>query len=142
MIVRQASLEEVIGLIAHVPELEQGHPIPFYQQRVHGKNHLALVSEVRGQLAGFKLGYEVNPSHFYSWVGGVIPEFRNLGLAQELLVAQESLVWSRGYQVISVKTAPRFAAMCSLLDKNGYVVGTRADWALVYEKRNPTTRSR
>jgi GNAT superfamily N-acetyltransferase len=79
-----------------------------------------LVAEHDGRLAGFKIGYEVSADEFYSWVGGVIPEFRMRHLAVSMLEAQERWAARNGYNKISVKTESRFPAMLQLLLTCGY----------------------
>lgn len=37
-----------------------------------------------GQPIGYKLGYERQRDTFYSWLGGVHPDFRRRGIAREL----------------------------------------------------------
>lgn len=88
------------------------------------KLHLA-VAYVDGKAAGFKLGYEKDKWEFYSWLGGVLPEFRNLGIASALMRVQHEWCKASGYKRVSTKTQNRFREMFLLNLKSGFnVIGT------------------
>jgi GNAT superfamily N-acetyltransferase len=73
---------------------------------------------------GFKLGYEQNPDLFYSWLGGVIPSYRGLGVAEDLMNAQHEWCRSQGYSRVQTRTQNRFRAMLTLNIKAGFdIVG-------------------
>ena len=50
----------------------------------------AWLVEHAGRVVGCKLGYERQPGHYHSWLGGVLPGFRGRGLAAELLRRQHA----------------------------------------------------
>ena len=82
-----------------------------------------FLAEIDGELAGFKAGYDrYQDGSYYSWLGGVVPNFRRFGVAQALLDAQEAWVSEQGYQGIYVKTRNKFVGMRMFLAKNGYDV--------------------
>ena len=83
---------------------------------------LALIDD---KVAGFKLGYELSPEVFYSWVGGVLPEYQGVGIAGELMKFQHEWCRKQGYQRIQTKTQNRFREMFILNLKHGFeVIGT------------------
>ena len=84
--------------------------------------HLIVVAEVDQILVGFKIGYLKNNVEFYSWLGGVVPGYRQTGIAQELLLFQETYVKKLGVKNISVKSMNRFPSMLRMLIKNGYQI--------------------
>lgn len=105
-----------------------------------GENYLLLLAVSNGEVVGFKLGYPLSSSIFYSWVGGVAPAARKRGIARRLLRAQEDILQSRGFSTIRVKSVERFASMRSLLAQSGYqlirVEGSDpATRKMVFEKR-------
>lgn len=116
----EALLKKVIELSAKLPEFSEPYPLAEYQKRLAQRPHLLLLSYVEGQLSGFKLGYQLNESEFYSWLGGVHPDFRRFGLAKAMLLQQEQWARDSGYVRLSVKTRNRFAAMLMLLISQGY----------------------
>lgn len=79
------------------------------------------------KLVGFKLGYARNADHFYSWLGGVLPDYRGLGLASVLMETQHEWCKSEGFKRIETRTRNQFTSMISLNLKFGFkVVGTIA----------------
>ena len=61
------------------------------------ENLLILVAKEDEKIVGFKIGYEFNPSTFYSWLGGVHTDYRGKGIAKQLMQLQHELVKSEGY---------------------------------------------
>lgn len=92
----------------------------------HEKFHLATAF-VEGQTVGFKLGYEINSKEFYSWLGGVVPQYRGLGIASALMTCQHDWCRKEGYRTIQTKTQNRFREMLVLNLKSGFdVIGSHA----------------
>ncbi|MCC6281298.1 MAG: GNAT family N-acetyltransferase [Saprospiraceae bacterium] len=79
------------------------------------------------QAVGFKIGYRQDPSTWYSWLGGVLPEYREQGIAGRLMQHQHGWVKSRGYRRIQTKTMNRWRSMLILNLKHGFdIIGTYA----------------
>lgn len=90
----------------------------------HKKFHLAI-AYIEDQPVGFKIGYERNQNEFYSWLGGVLPKYRGLGIAGDLMTTQHEWCRKQGYLKIGTKTQNRFKAMLMLNIKSGFeIVGT------------------
>ena len=53
-------------------------------------------------------------------MGGVLPKYRKLGVAQKLMDYQEQWVKKNNYERILVKTRKKHIAMIKLLEKNNY----------------------
>ncbi len=87
----------------------------------HAKFYLQL-AHIDGNPVAFKLGYELDQWTFYSWLGGVIPEFRGLGIAYELLTQQHDWCKKQGYRQVQTKTQNNFKDMLMLDLKNGFDV--------------------
>ncbi len=118
----QDLLNCLLDIQQQIPEFDKPYSESEYQLRLNHKPILIMFIKVEGELAGFKLGYELSNSTFYSWLGGIIPEYRNLGLAQQLLQAQESWARKSGYQYIEVKTLNRFSSMLAMLTASRYQI--------------------
>jgi len=116
---RIGSLEEAFEVFTRIPELDQYLTIDQMREKVKDGT-LILVSEHHGELVGFKIGYPLNETDFYSWLGGVVPEQRKLGSAKRLLVLQEKLVREREFSNITVKSMNRYRSMRQMLTANGY----------------------
>jgi GNAT superfamily N-acetyltransferase len=90
----------------------------------HSKFFLQLVL-IDEKPAAFKLGYELDQWCFYSWLGGVNPEFRGLGIAQELMAQQHDWCKRQGYRQVQTKTQNNFKEMLMLDLQNGFdIIGT------------------
>ncbi|MEB2776996.1 GNAT family N-acetyltransferase [Algoriphagus sp. D3-2-R+10] len=108
IVVRQASLEELLSVHECIPEFGGKEELDFYSKRLENRVHLPLVAEIQDELAGFKVGYvSDNPNIFYSWMGGVVPKFRREGVATALAVYQESWARNNGFEKIFFKTRNR-----------------------------------
>lgn len=90
-------------------------------ERLSVANNLILVAKTTSQTVGFKVGYQrFNDGSFYSWMGGVIPEFRELRIAKKLADAQEKWAKEHGYNAITFKTRNRLKPMLIFALKNGF----------------------
>ncbi len=86
------------------------------------KHRLATLGYIEGSLVAFKLGYELSAKHFYSWLGGVHPDYQRLGFATELIQAQHDWCTNYGYSVISTKTVSTYSQMLTINIKAGFTV--------------------
>ena len=78
------------------------------------------MAKVNGGAVGYKLGYALSSSVFYSWLGGVIPAYRQMGIASSLSQQQEDWARKSGYEHVEVKSMNRYPAMLQLLISSGY----------------------
>ena len=119
--VRIGTIEEAYKVFMLIPELDRYLSFQEMKEKL-ADNYLVVVADHEGILIGFKLGYPVSTSEFYSWLGGVIPAYRNSGVAQTLLDFQKDWVKISGFKSMSVKSMNRFPSMLRLLIKNGYKI--------------------
>lgn len=141
-IIREASLEEIIWVHERIPEFPGKASFDFYESRLRHRLYLGLVAEMEGELAGFKVGYQSDfPDTFYSWMGGVRPEFRNHGVAQALADFQENWAREKGFSKVFLKTRNRFPDMIHFGLKRGFKIidvlskGGVEDYRIVMSKR-------
>lgn len=85
----------------------------------HRDLHL-LVAFDQDQALGFKIGYKTDENVFYSWLGGVRPAYRRLGIAQELMRRQHLYCELEKIKLIKTKTRPHFAEMLVLNLRAGF----------------------
>ncbi|XAW89484.1 GNAT family N-acetyltransferase [Vibrio sp. CDRSL-10 TSBA] len=135
MQIRIGTLQEAEKVAAQIGEFSRSENRASMALRLAGKRHLILVAEDDQQLLGFKIGYQVDSTTFYSWFGGVTAAARNHGVAQQLLEAQERWVTEQGYQALTVKSRNQFPGMLRLLLRNGYLIEN-------FEKVDPLIESR
>ncbi|WP_028766754.1 GNAT family N-acetyltransferase [Shewanella fidelis] len=117
-----ATLAQVESVYRIIPEFESGYSREEISKRLLAGPALLLIAKVEGEVAGFKLGYQTEEQVFYSWLGGVAPDFRGLGLAKSLLEYQEKWAKEQGYQRIDVKTRNCFPAMLNMLISSQYQI--------------------
>jgi ribosomal protein S18 acetylase RimI-like enzyme len=119
--IRQGSIGEVVALSRQVPELTDPYGEAVYREKLAGKPHLILVACEGLFPVGFKVGYQREADgSFYSWMGGVLPDFRRRHVARLLAEAQEKWAVAQGYRRITCKTRNRHKAMLLFTLKNGF----------------------
>lgn len=69
---------------------------------------------------GYKIGYEQSPKRFYSWIGGITPSHRNLGIAKALMMRQHEIAKENGYSFVTTQTKNSFKEMLVLNIKSGF----------------------
>ena len=120
---REASLAELLWIHERIPEFPGKASLDFYAERLKHRLHLALVAEKEGELLGFKVGYQSDkPDTFYSWMGGVRPEFRGKGIATSLAEEQERWAKAQGFTSVFFKTRNRFPGMIQFGVKRGFKI--------------------
>ena len=142
ILIREGTIEEVMTLSRAVPEFGEVYRKEAYNRRLSDRLHLILIAEVDGALAGFKVGYQSDiPGILYSWLGGVLPEFRKAGLALAMAEKQEAWARMQGFQTIRFKTRNRFVQMLHFGLSRGFQIvgfekkGEVADYRILLEKQ-------
>ena len=120
--IREAPIEELHKLNKQIPEFIDPYPLSEFQARLSGRRWIGLVAEVDKIAVGFKLGYALNTTVFYSWLGGVLPDFRKQGVAKALVNAQEKRVRKLGFKTIKVKSRNKHTNMLHLLLAHDYEI--------------------
>lgn len=75
-----------------------------------------------GGMVGFKLGYRRGDALFYSWLGGVDPDFRRRGIAEALTGLQHETLVRRGYRFVETRTRAANAAMLIVNLRAGFTI--------------------
>lgn len=132
-----ASLDEVLALIDIVfPDLSQDDAR--WRMR-HMPCGMAFCARLGEQLVGFKIGYATKLSHYYSWLGGVHPQWLRQGIARQLMEQQHTWLVSGGFTVVETGAQAKNEAMCELNLNSGFeVVGSREKrrgLQLIFEKQ-------
>jgi GNAT superfamily N-acetyltransferase len=139
--IRQGTIKEVVELSGMVTEFFQPFSEKTYEDRLTDVTHLILIAEVEGKPAGFKVGYERDSAEvFYSWIGGVLDNFRRIGIATKLADEQERWAKNHGYHKVCFKTRNRFSKMIHFGLNRGFKIvdlikkGSIDDYRIVMEK--------
>lgn len=86
---------------------------------------VACASEA-GRLVGFKAGYAMGRGRYYSWLGGVHPDFRRRGIAAELMRQQHAWLRERGFETVeTAANRDNLAMIRANLDHGFTVCGLR-----------------
>lgn len=104
-------------------------PIERLDQKIqqHGQLHLLLALD-HVEVVGFKVGYKTDHDTFYSWLGGVRPLYRGLGIAQELMRRQHLYCELEKIKLIKTKTRSQFAEMLVLNLRAGFRITEHKDF--------------
>ncbi|MCO6359953.1 GNAT family N-acetyltransferase [Roseivirga pacifica] len=121
--IEPADMRVAIKVLSDLPEFDPMFELEYYNSKIKTTDHLILVASVDGQPVGCKLGYDrFKDGSFYSWLGGVLPDYRNLGIAKKLAQAQEKWVKEKGYACIKFKTLNRHKNMLQFALNNGFSI--------------------
>ena len=81
-----------------------------------------FVTEADSRWIGFKAGYAIAQDRYYSWLGGVDPEFRKQGIAKEMMRSQHNWLLSSRFQLLETHVEQDNEAMVRLNINNGLSV--------------------
>lgn len=138
--VRSGSIAEVVAITQQIPEFINPHQAGEYEKRLNAVPFLILVAEYGGKIAGFKVGYALDKTLLYSWMGAVLPEFRQFGVAKTLAAEQEKWAREQGFTRIQFKTRNHFKAMLHFGLGNGFNIiavepqGSLSEYRILLEK--------
>jgi predicted GNAT superfamily acetyltransferase len=94
-----------------------------FEKRIgESENLLTIIVRQKNQIVGFKIGYQIAPEKFYSWVGGVDENFRENGIAAEMMRRQHEWCVRSGFEIVRTKTKNSFKPMLILNLKSGFDV--------------------
>ena len=101
----------------------------YFNRRFHGRTKtLVLVAELDDEPAGFACGYELRPSTYYSWLCGVLPNARRMGIASQLMGAEQAWARENGYEMLRFECVNQARPMIHVAVRDGYdIVGIRWD---------------
>lgn len=119
--VRTGKIEEVIALAREIPEFVEPYSENEYYKRLSGV-HIILIATVVDTAIGFKVGYDrfENGRIFYSWLGGVHPSYRTMGVAKLLLEKMEVWCKVKGFEFIQFATLNQHKAMIHFAIDRGF----------------------
>jgi ribosomal protein S18 acetylase RimI-like enzyme len=134
------------GVISEIHEIQARifeHPFALekIRERVSGKEAFLSIHTYSDRgIVGFKTGFSIGSGVFYSWIGGVDPEHRRLGLGKRMMLLQHQELKALGFVKVQTKTQNRFRDMIILNLKSGFeIVDTFVEdgkgFQIVLEKR-------
>ncbi len=140
IVVGNSNKETLHRLLKIYSEVFKNADIDFFKERINKipKVTSALAYDKR-QLIGFKIGYPYNEDTFYSWVGGVLPNYRHQGIANNLAEHQELAANSQGFRKLRTNSMNQFKPMMILNLKRGFDIvkfytNSKKQTKIVFEK--------
>ncbi len=133
--IREGAFQECVDLSSKIPEFNSPYKIEEYKKRCAGK-YLVLIAEIDNQSVGFKIGYDrFNNGSFYSWMGGVLPKFRRMGVAYSLANFQEKWATKDEFSSILLKTRQKHDGMIAFSLNRGFIITEETQITPVEETR-------
>ena len=121
--IEESNLKVVLRVLRVLPEFDQMLQDDFYLEKVGKKESLMLIATKGHEIVGCKAGYNrYGDGSFYSWLGGVLPDHRNEGIATILADYQENWAKAHGYTSIKFKTLNKHRNMLLFSIRNGFSI--------------------
>ena len=117
--IQKGNIQQAVAFSRQIPEFESPYDEAEYHKRLGKVSHLILIAYDKEKPIGFKAGYQKGDL-FYTWMGGVLPEYRQSGVAKALATEQEKWVRQSGWDTIELKTWNQAKAMLLFAIKDGF----------------------
>ena len=122
ILIRPGNFQECIALSRQIPEFNSPYDVTEYEKRC-AEGHILLNAFVGEKPTGFKVGYDrFKDGSFYSWMGGVFPQYRKQGVSSSLANNQEKWTREKGFSSIRLKTWKRHQAMLKFCIQRGFTI--------------------
>lgn len=118
--IQKTTIEQIYPITHQIPEFINPYPIEAYYKRFKNTPNLCLAAYDGDKIIGFKIGYEKDDKTFYSWMGAVLPKYRQKQVAKQLALYQEEWAKIAGYQKIKFKTRNKLRSMLLFAIKNNF----------------------
>ncbi len=114
----EAVLEKIKAFFVSI--FSNANTAKFDKKLNQASNIFTVLALLEKRIVGFKIGYQIEPGTFYSWVGGVDKSFRQRGIAAELMKRQHDWCARNDFQIVKTKTTNQFKSMLILNIKSGF----------------------
>ncbi len=121
IIIKEDSIDVVVQVSATIFEFDAVYSKEYFEARYNNAVKLILAAYINEAPIGFIVAYDKeNDGSFYCWMAGVDPNFRRLGVLDELMKYLEKCASAKGYKKITIKTRNQRREMLAYLVKNNY----------------------
>lgn len=140
LIVGNSNKEILLKLLKIYVAVFENADIDFFKERFNKHSNVtSVLAYDNKELVGFKIGYPYNEDTFYSWVGGILPNYRQKGMANKLAEQQELFAKSQGFKKLRTKSMNQYKPMMILNLKRGFDIvkfytNTKKQTKIVFEK--------
>ena len=124
--IHEDKLDDAFMVSRNIPEFDDPYEISEYSKRLNSTVHLILTAYDDHNPIAFKIGYHRHSDgSFYSWMGGVLPNYRRKGIGNNLADHQETWAKKKGYNSIKLQTRSKHNAMLALAINRGFQITNR-----------------
>ncbi|ASV69506.1 GNAT family N-acetyltransferase [Cytobacillus kochii] len=81
---------------------------------------LVIIAKDGKKIVGYKIGYTIDSTKFYSWLGGIDANYRKQGIASILMKKQHQYLRNNGFRIVQTKTMNKWRNMLILNIKSGF----------------------
>ncbi|MBD7937811.1 MULTISPECIES: GNAT family N-acetyltransferase [Cytobacillus] len=81
---------------------------------------LVIIAKDGEKTIGYKIGYAIDRTKFYSWLGGIDFNYRKQGIASMLMKKQHQYLRNNGFHIVQTKTMYKWRNMLILNIKSGF----------------------
>ena len=121
--IHEGKLDDAVMVSANIPEFDDPYKIQEYSKRLDGTTHQILTAYDDHNPIAFKIGYQRHPDgSFYSWMGGVLPNYRRKGIANNLANQQDAWAKKNDYKSIKMQTRKKHKTMLALAISRGFQI--------------------
>ena len=126
--IHEGNLNDAVMVSENIPEFDNPYKIPEYSKRLDDTTHQILIAYNDHNPIAFKIGYQKHSDgSFYSWMGGVLPNYRRKGIANNLADHQDAWAKKNGYISIKMQTREKHKAMLALAINRGFQITNRIE---------------
>ncbi|NQV17888.1 MAG: GNAT family N-acetyltransferase [Armatimonadetes bacterium] len=119
--IKPGTINEVVLLSKQIPEFDKPYENSEYKKRFENTKHLILIAYYFEKPVGFKVGYQIE-DYFYTWMGGVLPNFRNRNIAKKLAQKQEEWIKENSFVKMKLKIRNKHKSMLHFALSNGFKI--------------------
>ena len=124
--IHEDKIDDAFMVSTNITEFDDPYEISEYSKRLNSTVHLILTAYDDHIPIAFKIGYHrYSDGSFYSWMGGVLPNYRRKGIANNLADHQETWAKKKGYNSIKLQTRSKHNAMLALAINRGFQITNR-----------------
>lgn len=135
-VISKYKIDVVVDLLSQIPEFYSEFSSEMIKKRIENVESIVVIAVYAGKIIGCKIAYNrYFDGSIYSWIGAVLPHFRNQGVALGLLNKLEEQARLKFFRSIRFKTRNKHINMLRFALKNGFhIIG--------FEAREPEQESR